>query len=106
MGPNDFSGDPDELITVAARANEVSDGLFQTVWTDERVGDDWLDPGSGADDELLAAAMSAYRRSLRAAASRLADRAEWLGDGLRSSADTYTRADQAGGGLLDPQDDQ
>jgi len=98
--PNDFSGDLDELLTVAAQANEVSDGLFQTVWKDELVGDDWLDHGSGPDDEQLAAAMSAYRRSLRAAASRLADRAERLGGGLRAIADTYSHADQASAGLL------
>lgn len=104
--PNDFSCDPDELITVAAQANAVSDGLFQTVWKDELVGDDCLDYGSGPDDEQLAAAMSAYRRSLRAATSRLADSAERLGDDLRSSADTYSRVDQAGAGLLpDPHDD-
>lgn len=102
--PNDFSGDPDELITVATHANEVSDGLFQTVWRDELVGDDCLDYGSGPDDEHLAAAMSAYRQSLRAATSRLADRAERLGDDLRTSADTYSRSDQTGAGLLPPPD--
>jgi hypothetical protein len=103
--PDDFSGDPDELITVAAQANEVSDGLFQTVWKDELVGDDWLDHGSGPDDEQLAAAMSAYRQSLRAAASRLADRAERLGDDLRTTADTYSRVDEAAAGRL-PRPDQ
>lgn len=95
-----FEVDPEELITVAERANAVSDGLAHIVWQNELVGEDRLDHGSGPDDEALAAAMNAYRQSLRAAARRLADRAEQLGDGLRNSADAYSRADQAGAGLL------
>lgn len=100
----DFTVDPDELIAVATRTNNVRDGLFGEVWRDEVVGDGWLDHGAGPDDERLTAAMKAYVRSLRAATSRLADRAERLGDGLRASADTYIHADQTGGGLLPPPD--
>jgi hypothetical protein len=105
---NDFSGDPNELFTVAGRATDVSDELSQRVWKDEWVGDHWLEHGYGPDDEQLITAMIEYRRSLRAATSRLADRAERLGEDLRTSANAYSGADQASAGLLprpDPRDE-